>query len=332
MQPEHDVAILSISADAPRQPQLPQRPPPAKIKFSVWHTFKHHIPRFFVTILVDVILPLVIYVHFQRHMKPVYALLAAGSPPLVMVICKAVWLRTFDALGFLVFFSFIVTALVAVISRNPIILLLEKSLITGVLSCIFGVTLIPFRFCQQRCRWRPMAYYFYQDLVPTKRSDVGLPDHIFATREENNDMRYAKLKEDFAIEGLSDKQEVAQVYEWLYANCSAFRCSCKLITSIWSMGYLAEFLVRMSMIIAHLPVNVIVIYGHIILSAITVLMIGSTVLCITVERRFTLAFIERWRVTHVEVPQPLPPRKLSDASCTVVVADCDASCILSVDA
>jgi hypothetical protein len=328
MYPVQDVAILSPSLDVPQQQHEPAQRKPilVPIKFSVWHTFKHHIPRFFITILVDVILPLVIYVHFQKYMKPVYALLAAGSPPLFMVIFKAVWLCTFDALGFLVFFSFIVTALVAVISRNPIILLLEKSLITGVLSLIFGVTLIPFQCCQHRCRVRPMAYYFYQDLVPTRRSDVGLPDSIFATEKERNDMKYAKLEEGLAAENLSHKQEVAQVYEWLYTHCSSFRCSCKLITSIWSLGYLSEFVVRMTMILARLPINTIVIYGHIILSSITVVMIASTVICITIERRFTLAFIDRWRMTHLE-----SQRKLSNASCSIVIADCDSSCILSAD-
>ena len=148
------------------------------IKFSIWHTFKHHIPRFLLTILLDVLLPLAIYIKLQQVVRPVYALLAASSPPLCMILIKAIWFRTFDALGFLVFFSFIVTALIAVISRNPLIILLEKSLITGILSIMFGVTLIPIEICQKRFRWRPLAFYFYQDLVPTRRKDLGLSDEI----------------------------------------------------------------------------------------------------------------------------------------------------------
>lgn len=259
------------------------------MKFSVWRTFKHHIPRFFLTILIDAILPLVIYVHLQKFVRPVYALLVASSPPFCMIIVKAIWFCTFDALGFLVFFSFIVTALVAIVSHNPLIILLEKSLITGILSIIFGVTMIPFEICQKRFRWRPLAYYFYQDLVPTKRKDLGLNDlDIVQIQFQHN-----QFKDDLSIEQFRHKQEVAQVYEWLYANCSSFRYSCYSITSIWSIGYFLEFLTRITLIIAKYSINQIVIYGHIILSTITVIMIFLTVLCVTIERKCTLNFIEQ---------------------------------------
>jgi len=325
MSPTYRISLPSPSIDLPERQQMP-----GKIQFSIWHTFKHHIPRFVTTIVVDVILPLVIYVLLQKQVKPVYALLVASSPPLFMVIFKAIWLRTFDALGFLVFFSFVVTAVVAVVSRNPIILLLEKSLITGILSLIFGITLIPFKCCKHRCRWRPFAYYFYQDLVPTKRKEIGLPDDIFDGKEEQISNNYAQLKEEISIEKLTHKQEVAQVYEWLYAHCSSFRHSCYLITSVWSIGYLLEFLTRISLILARLSVNKIVIYGHIILSSITVLMILLTIICITVERRFTLAFIEQWTEQHLNVRQS-QQRRSSEMTSSFVIVNCDSNCVLSID-
>jgi hypothetical protein len=317
MSTNYEIARLPSSIDS--QQQEPMQP---KITFSIWHTFKHHIPHFIITIIVDVILPLVIYFYSQKHVRPVYALLAASSPPLLMMIFKAIWLCTFDALGFLVFFSFAITAIVAIISRSPIILLLEKSLITGILSLLFGVTLIPFKCCQNRCRWRPLAYYFYQDLVPTKRKDLGLPDNVFTDEIELNNGNYARLREEIVVDKLNPKQEVAQVYEWLYKNCSSFRQSCYLITSIWSIGYLLEFLARISLILARLSINKIVIYGHIILSTITVIMIVSTILCIAVERKFTLAFVERWTTQHLNTQQ----RRSS-----VVIVNCDSNCVLSVN-
>jgi hypothetical protein len=282
MSPTYRISVSSPSIDLQERQQMPP-----KIQFSVWRTFKHHIPRFVTTIAVDVILPLVIYIFLQQKIKPVYALLAASSPPLFMVIFKAIWLCTFDALGFLVFFSFVITAVVAVVSRNPIILLLEKSLITGVLSLIFGMTLVPFKCCKNRCRWRPLAYYFYQDLVPTKRKEIGLPDDIFDDKDEQIADNYAQLKEEISIEKLNHKQEVAQVYEWLY--------------------------------------------GHIILSTITVLMILFTIICITIERRFTLAFIERWTEQHLNVKQS-QERRSSEMTSSVMIVNCDSNCVLSVDA
>ncbi|CAF4375006.1 unnamed protein product, partial [Rotaria sp. Silwood2] len=101
-----------------------------EIKFSLWNTFKHHIPRLIITVLVDLIIPLVVYLILQKRIRPVYALSAAGVPPFIMVLVKGIMSRTFDALGFIVFISFVASAIAAIITRNPIILLLEKSLVT----------------------------------------------------------------------------------------------------------------------------------------------------------------------------------------------------------
>lgn len=278
---------------------LPIEPPePIEIKrsirFSIWDTFKHHIPRFCLTILVDIILPLVIYFVLQKRLKPVYALLISGVPPLIMVLIKGIVARTFDALGFLVFIAFLISALVALITRNPIVLLLEKSIITAILSLVFGVTLIPFHCCHYRCQIRPLAYYFYQDLVPTRRMEVGLPNSIFVHEQMSIDNQAS----DVSIPKLSAKQEVAQVYEWIYRHCSSFRSACYTITSIWSMGFLLEFLARLILILVHLTVNKIFIYGHVILTCVTIICILLTILCISKERQQTLTFIEQWNEEH----------------------------------
>ncbi|UJR32949.1 hypothetical protein I4U23_020412 [Adineta vaga] len=269
-----------------------------QIQFSIWDTFKHHIPRFLITILVDLLLPLVIYFSLQKLIKPVYALLIAGTPPLIMVIIKGIISRTFDALGFLVFIAFLISAIVAVITHNPIVLLLEKSVITGILSIIFGLTLIPLRCFQQRFYIRPLAYYFYQDLVPTKRIEVGLPDSLF---EDEHEMFDEQHEGELTITKLTPKQEVAQVYAWIYAHCSSFRSACYMITSIWSIGFLLEFLGRLILIVIHLKLDKIVIYGHVILTSVTIICITLTIFCIAKERKRTLRFIQQWKKTHLEI-------------------------------
>jgi len=285
----------SVSPEEQKEPVSPQQ-----IHFSIWDTFKHHIPRFLITILVDVILPVVIYFGLQKRIKPVYALLVAGSPPLIMVIIKGILSRTFDALGFIVFIAFLLSAIVALIIHNPIVLLLEKSIITAILSLIFGLTLIPLQCCQQRFHIRPIAYYFYQDLVPTKRAEVGLPDSIFENEQESTEEQH---EGEIPVIKLSHKKEVAQVYEWIYAHCSSFPSACYMITSIWSIGFLLEFLGRLTLILARLSVNKIVIYGQFILSSVTVICIILTIICITKERKQTLRFIEQWKKDNLNVPQ-----------------------------
>ena len=260
--------------------------------FSLWQTFKHHIPRFIITILVDVVLPIVIYFLLQKRIKPVGALLISGVPPLVMVIVKAIFSRTFDALGFLVFIAFLISAIVALVTHNPILLLLEKSIVTAILSLVFALTLIPWQCCHHQCQIRPLAYYFYQDLVPTRRMEVGLPNTIFLDEQQ------PQQENDITMRDLSPKQEVAKVYEWIYAHCPSFRSACHIITSIWSVGFLLEFLARLILILVRLSINKIFIYGHVILTLITVVCIVLTVICISKERRQTLLFIHEWNKAH----------------------------------
>jgi hypothetical protein len=65
-----------------------------------------------------------------------------------------------------------------------------------------------------------------------------------------------------------------------------------------------EFFARLSLILIHLPINKIVIYAHIILSSITVICIVLSIICITIERKHTLLFIERWNTDRQERRRP----------------------------
>jgi hypothetical protein len=268
-------------------------------RFSIWHTFKRHIPHFLLTILVDIILPIIIYVVLHKHTKPVNTLLIAGIPPLIMVIFKAILSRTFDALGFIAFLGFIISGVVAIITKNATILLLEKSLVSGIFSLIFGITLIPFHCCHYQCRLRPLAYYFYQDLVPTNLEQIGLPENLFFFQYESNYEQYSEHQ--VLISKLSEREEIAKVYEWIYTNCSSFRLSCYMITSFWSIGLLFEFLARLTLILIHLSVNTIVIYGNVVLSSVAIICILMTIICITRERKQTMILIEEWKRKHLNV-------------------------------
>ncbi|CAF1388570.1 unnamed protein product [Rotaria sordida] len=289
---------IQPSSSSSSSSSLVQSQANTNIQFSIWHTFKRHIPRVLTTILVDVILPLIIYFVFQKYIKPVYALLIAGTPPFLMVIFKAISSRTFDALGFLVFIGFIISGVVAIITHNPIVLLLEKSLVTGIVSIIFAITLIPFHCCHHYCRLRPLAYYFYQDLIPTNREQIGLPENIFSNNQETIHEQYSEHENEVLIHKSSNK-EIAQVYEWIYNNCSSFRISCYIITSTWSIGLLSEFLARLILILVHLSINKIVIYGNVILSSVTIICILITIICVTKERKQTLILIEQWKQEHL---------------------------------
>ncbi|CAF4918682.1 unnamed protein product [Rotaria sp. Silwood2] len=97
-----------------------------------------------------------------------------------------------------------------------------------------------------------------------------------------------------------------------------------MITSIWAVGFLLEFLARLFLILIHLPINKIVLYAHIILSSITVLCIISTIICIVIERRKTLLLIERWNIQGKE-------KKLSEISTLFATVKYHSNPVLYID-
>jgi hypothetical protein len=284
-----------VSSDPLQRQQLP-----SQVKVSSWNTFKHHIPHMIIIILVDLIIPLLIYFALEYRTKPVYALLAASSPPLLMVIFRALWAHSFDAIGCACFIAFIFSAILALVLNNPTILMLEKSLITGVAAVVFAITLIPFQCCPNRCRCRPMVYYIYHDLIPISRAEFGLPDSVF-----DND-QYTELKDDNKKRELPTVKEVAQLYAWIYDHCSSFRIACYFMTSVWVVAFSVEFIIRFVLISLHLPIGLIYIYGQIVFSVLVVLCAILQICCMAIERKYTLAYIEQWKMENLDVQQSHP--------------------------
>ena len=282
-----------LTASEPLQPELAALPS----EFSSWNSFKHHIPRLIITILIDVFIPLLVYFALKDHMAPVYSLLIASSPPLFMVIFKGIWERSFDPLAFLVCAAFILTAILALLFNNPFILLVEKSWLTGAGAIIFAITLIPFKCGHFRCR--PMVYYFYHDLFPVTSAEFGLPDEMFNTDQ------YTELKDESQRSAASSTKEVAQVYSWLYDHCSSFRATCYFMTCAWILAFAIECIVRYLMIIYGLSINSIFIYGQIsFLIAVTTCAILQ-ICTMIVERRHTLAYIAQWKLEQkINVSKP----------------------------
>ncbi|CAF0951747.1 unnamed protein product [Didymodactylos carnosus] len=313
---EHGIQY-STAIDSNSQPSASI--PDEEVQYSMWNMFKRHIPRLILTVLVDIVIPLVLYFVLQKYLLSVYALLIAGCPALIMVIVKAVWSRTFDGIGFLVFIGFFISAIVAIITKNARVLVFEKSLITAVMSAIFLVSLIPFHIrCGQRVnlKLRPLVYYFYMDLIPMGKRQAGLSRVIIVDQHDN---RYRELQEEIddiqqtTSERLIEpsKEEVEAVYDWIYHHCSSFRYSCYGLTILWAIGFMVEFGGRLALVFAHLSVNIIVLYANVMLAVVASLCALSSMIIIIIERRQTMNQIKQWQlenlhhtptaVTHMQV-------------------------------
>ena len=245
--------------------------------------------RFLLTIIIDILIPLGLYFGCQYFLDTVYAMIIAGVPPLVLIIIKFLRFRTFDAFGFIACLTFVISAVIGFTTEDPRTLLLGQALTTAMISCIFGLTLIPFeRYCScSKYRIRPLVFYSYQDIAPFSREKLGLPESIFQNVENQ--------------EILSKKQEIAQVYEWLYVNCSPFKRSCLLMTLVWFIGLFLNFLGQLIPILLHLSTDTIVVSGRILMVSITILCVLLTIICAKRGGKQMRAALETWKKEHTNV-------------------------------
>jgi hypothetical protein len=288
------------SSVSPQQQELQQH---MEVRFSLWNVFKRNIRGLSITIAIEIILPLILYFVLEKYIEPIYAFIAASVPVLLMIIFKAIWRRAFDPVGFLICVAFLTSAIVLFITHNPTILLLENSFIMVVYSIVFAISMIPFHLCHCRFQVRPIAYYLYQNLIPTVKADIGLPDSAFADEQEQTIDQNAKASRDDVKQKSPEKEEVAEVYKWIYAHCSQFRRTCYLITISFSVAFTLNFLARLTFVLIHLPINSIVIYGYAVPAVTMNICFILSGICIKIERKSTLAYIKQWKIDHLSVTQ-----------------------------
>ncbi|KAJ3163690.1 hypothetical protein HDU86_000284 [Geranomyces michiganensis] len=124
--------------------------------------------KFFVMLVVDVVLPVAVYFILKTFISGVWALLIGSIPALLSVIVKGFFYRTVDIVGLLVFVAFAISAIVAATIHSTRALVFEKSLVTVVLGVLFFVTLIPMKFTWrgQPMHTSPMIFLILKQFLP----------------------------------------------------------------------------------------------------------------------------------------------------------------------
>ena len=62
------------------------------------------------------------------------------------------------------------------------------------------------------------------------------------------------------------------------------------------------------------------------------LLILLTVICIATERRYTLAFIERWQNEHLHPHPPQNSTQTRKSISDIIIVSADSNCVLTADA
>jgi hypothetical protein len=246
------------------------------------------LPRIAIIVIFEIGLPLGLYFGLRQPtgpLSPVWALLVAGCPPLLVVIYNIVVKFKIDGAGLLLVTGFVVAAIVAAVSQNAKVLLLEKSIVTGAIGIVFLITLIPFRLTWKGrlYRMRPLTYTLSLQFLPAdltydveEDQGVDIPStpvqrvyQIHAEEQEeqiqmteittSNSDSPAKQNDDGLMIGAPQqssrkkfnfgfKKVELPLFEFLYYEIPTFRLVCILITLVWAVGFLIELAIRLVLI------------------------------------------------------------------------------------
>ncbi|GAN05871.1 membrane protein [Mucor ambiguus] len=232
-------------------------------RFNVFLTYARPM---FIMLFFDVGLPLAVYYILKIWLSILIALILSGIPPLLRVFYVFWKKRHIDILGCIFVFSFILSAVLSVISGDVRLTLLRDSTVTAVISFMFFVTLIPLK-----TRWftiRPMIFLFSQQMMAEQ------PPVEWVDRQG----------EYHSMERM----------EFLWQNVSFYRRYCYILNVLWGFMLLGEFLAKVIMIESSLDIDHIILYGNIILISVMVSMTTGTLIASRFVRKRCIADGKKW--------------------------------------
>ncbi|KAI9307247.1 hypothetical protein BJ944DRAFT_158395 [Cunninghamella echinulata] len=223
-------------------------------------------------LLIDIVAPFTLYYILKNYTTQLIALVISGVPPLLHVLVTFIYKRRVEVVGCICIFSFILSAVLTLISGDARIALLRDSFTTLVFSLFFLFTLIPIR--TQWIRTYPLTFLIAQQMMSE------LPP----------------------IEWYDDVEEIKKSLprpEFLWNYMPIYPKYQYISTFIWGSCLLLEFVIKVILIEAtSLSVDDIYTYGTISMG---VLIIFASVCSISLSvylRKKCLVFINEWKKNH----------------------------------
>ncbi|KAI9284714.1 hypothetical protein BC943DRAFT_381008 [Umbelopsis sp. AD052] len=191
------------------------------------------------SLIVDVVLPIVLYYILKSHISLIAALLISSAPPAISVVVKAIIFKRVDPLGIIIIFGFAISAIISVVNGEPRVLLLRESVVTSATGALFLLSLIPFKI--GRFQNRPLNY--------------GVTAQMLAVTPPIQYFRYGEMIEKTRAE-----------FCWEFSPI--FRKSMRIGTLLWGLALEVEFGAKLIMYFSSITIDQFVLYGNIAMGVI----------------------------------------------------------------
>lgn len=172
--------------------------------------------RLFLTMFIDIALPVILYEILSNYIPTIWALIISGVPPTISVIVNFILRKQVNPIGVLVIIGFIIGFILSLVKNDPRLFLLRESIITGVFGLSFIITLIPIKIGS--FEMRPLLYYNSKNLEMDE------------------------------LKGLTEDEPIPERWERYWISYSSFRLSYYVLTAVWGFGLLIEVPARIVLI------------------------------------------------------------------------------------
>ncbi|KAG1147786.1 hypothetical protein G6F37_003800 [Rhizopus arrhizus] len=213
--------------------------------------------------LLELVVPIVIYYVLRNFVSPLLALLLAGVPTAVMVVVKAWKESKVDMMGVLMLLGFAVSALLAFIQSDPKLYLLRESAMTLAMGLMLLITLFPLRWGYHVLR--PFMFYVARQI---------------------------------AISSSMNANTVREHWDWFWEYYSTFRNFLRAVTGTWGLALVSEFLMRVVLLNTLDDVDDVVYYSNLYMLAVMVVLGALTVASALLLRHYFNVEQERIKVAE----------------------------------
>ncbi|KAI9308584.1 hypothetical protein BJ944DRAFT_259941 [Cunninghamella echinulata] len=166
-------------------------------------------------LVLEIILPLILYYVLRVFLSPLLSLLLAGLPAAFIVIFKYLLEKKVDMAGLLTLVGFIISGILAMIQSDPKLYLLRESTMTLAMGCMLLITIVPLKY-KHHCL-RPFFFYVARQ--------IALSSSLY-----------------------TEDSEIRQNWAFFWEIYPAFRCYFKILTGVWAVALISEFIVRVALL------------------------------------------------------------------------------------
>ncbi|CAO3608933.1 unnamed protein product [Cunninghamella blakesleeana] len=224
--------------------------------------------NFFLAIIWSIGLPILLYHILRPYIGQVLAMIAASSPPLIIVFIRMFKDKDIDVLGIVAGISFLITGILSIAEPDE----KTSAICEGIVPLLVGVfcllSLIPIRI--KSFEMKPLIFQFVNQVIPREEEDETLTEYDQKRLNNNNDQH---------------KKSKRQKLDYVYSHLSRFRQDMRVMTAFWGITLIIAFIIKVVVVLTSTDTSHAETIGYIVFTLAIVLMSIFTWLYTNVVKR-----------------------------------------------